>query len=191
MRKLSKDHLIDGQVYSMGTEYEIIKEGSNNWPGLDPREWESMTVNQLEQYLDNYEVNARDKNGSTPLLYALENKSNRKVIQFLIDTGADVNARNKYRITPLMMASAYSSNRQVIQSLIDNRADVTPRDSDGWTALMWASSENRNPDVIYILIDNGADVNVRDKSGSTALTIAYTNKNRDVAKLLRVNGARK
>ncbi len=39
------------EVYSAGTEYEIIKEGmADVWTELTIRDWESMTVDQLEQF---------------------------------------------------------------------------------------------------------------------------------------------
>ncbi len=158
MKKLSKDHLIDGRVYSAGTEYEIIKEGwegDRDWPKLSEREWESMTVGQLEQYLDRNDVNARDIYGERPLMFAVEHNTNKQVTQFLLDNGADVNARDEDGWTALMWASTYNS-RQVIQLLIDKGADVNTKDNNyGRTPLKQAYINNRS-DVAQLLIDNGA-----------------------------------
>jgi len=51
------------------------------------------------------DVNARDKNGWTPLMYAAWKNQNPEVIKVLLEAGADVNARNKYGGTPLMYAA--------------------------------------------------------------------------------------
>ncbi len=190
MKKLSKDHLIDGRVYPMGTEYEIIKEGSGEWPELTHRDWKSMTVSQLEQYLDSNDVNARTtEDRLTPLMFSSRYNSNRQVIQVLLDNGADIDARDEDGRTVLMLASAHNSNKEVIQTLIDNGADVNAGDRNGVTALMLASAHNSNKEVIQTLIDNGADVNAGDRNGVTALNRAYNYKRRDTAQLLIDNGA--
>ena len=55
------------------------------------------------------DVNARNKYGSTPLMYASGANQNPDVITTLINAGADVNARDKDGWTPLMYVSRVQS----------------------------------------------------------------------------------
>ncbi len=158
------------------------------WPALTDDAWESMTVELLNEYLGNNDVNARNISGWTPLMVASMYNSNKEVVQMLIDNGADVNARDEVGNTALEEASR-NSTPEVIQVLIDARADVNARDEVGSTPLMGASWRN-TPEVIQVLLDNGADLHVRAENGSTALSRAsFNNNNRQVIQLLIDNGA--
>jgi ankyrin repeat protein len=48
-------------------------------------------------------VNARDKNGKTPL-HMMGRYSNKETVEFLISGGADINAKDKNGKTPLYYA---------------------------------------------------------------------------------------
>ena len=50
------------------------------------------------------DVNFKDENGSTPLMWAAENCKSVPLVKALVNAGADVNARAKGGATPLMMA---------------------------------------------------------------------------------------
>ncbi len=102
-------------------------------------------------------VNIQDKNGFTPLTWAvLENNPNK--VKALLKQGASVHIQDKYGDTPLMYAIR-ENNPDIVKALLDNGADVNIQDKDGYTPLMWAVIYN-NPDIIKLLLDNGADVNV-------------------------------
>ncbi len=164
---------------------------AQEWPALTKDAWESMTVELLNEYLGNNDVNVWDDHaGKTALMWASTDNSNPEVIQALIDNGADVNAGcAEVGSTALMYASANNSP-EVIQVLIDNGADINARNFFKDTPLMWAASGNSNPEVIKLLIDNGADVHARDKYGQTALTSALRhNSNPEVIQVLKDNRA--
>ncbi len=91
------------------------------------------------------DVNARDKNGWTPLIAAASGNSDLAVIEALIKAKADVNARDKkYELTPLMLAARFNSNPAVIEALIKAKADVNARDISGKTAFDYAED---NPEI--------------------------------------------
>lgn len=90
------------------------------------------------------DVNARNKDGGTPLMLAAMNNSNPAVIEALIKAKADVNARNKDGLTPLMFAAMNYSNPAVIEALIKAKADVNARDKAGNTAFDYAED---NPEI--------------------------------------------
>ena len=121
------------------------------------------------------DINARDKDGKTPLMYAAWNNQNPEVIKVLLEAGADVNARDKNGWTPLMYA-AWNENPDVIKVLLEAGADVNARDKDGRTPLMWAAGSNQNPEVIKILLDAGADGKAKSNEGKTAFDYAEENK---------------
>ena len=90
------------------------------------------------------DVNARDKDGVTPLMAAAGFNSNPAVIEALIKAQADVNARHKDGFTPLMAAAGGNSNPAVIEALIKAKANVNARDISDKTAFDYAED---NPEI--------------------------------------------
>ncbi len=84
-----------------------------------------------------------------------------KVVEMLIDAGADPNSRNKEGETPLFK----SGDDNITATLLRRGADPHARDNRGRTALFDRYSVGKK----RLLIAAGTDVNVRDQSGQTAL----------------------
>ena len=81
-------------------------------------------------------VNARDKDGSTPLHCAVW-KGHQQVVALLLQAGADVNAQNEndhWGTTPLH-AAAHANQAAIAQLLIDHGADVQATDREGRTPM--------------------------------------------------------
>lgn len=81
-------------------------------------------------------INARDKDGSTPLHCATWN-GQLEVAALLIESGADVNAHNEndhWGTTPLH-AAAHANQTAIAQLLIDHGADVNAADREGRTPM--------------------------------------------------------
>ncbi len=97
-------------------------------------------------------------------------KSHYKVVQALLENGADVNAQGQSGWTALHSASR-SNNYDVVQALLDKRADVNAATADGKTPLMVASSGG-HIQVVKSLLAHGVNVNARDKNARTALSEA-------------------
>lgn len=136
------------------------------------------------------DINARTKDGKTPLMYAAYGNKNPKVIKVLLDASADINARDKDESTPLMYAASNNKNPEIIKALLEAGADVNARDKNGWTSLIIASGNNENLEIIEILLDAGADVNVRTEDGWTSLMYAQErNENPEVIEVLLEAGA--
>jgi ankyrin repeat protein len=81
-------------------------------------------------------IDARDKDGSTPLHCAAW-KGHTEVVAVLLAAGADVNANNNnehWGTTPLH-AAAHANQAAIAQLLIDKGADVNAHDLAGKTPL--------------------------------------------------------
>ena len=83
--------------------------------------------------------NARDKDGTTPLMYAAGYNQNPQVITTLLKAGADINARDRYNnMTPLMYAAWFNQNPEQITTLLAAGADAKAKSSVGKTAFDFA-----------------------------------------------------
>jgi ankyrin repeat protein len=101
-------------------------------------------------------INARDKDGSTPLHCAVW-KGHAPVVAVLLEAGADVNATNEndhWGTTPLH-AAAHANQAAIAQLLIDHGADVNSRDREGRTP-MFHTTFHKAKAVAKVLEKHGA-----------------------------------
>lgn len=68
------------------------------------------------------DVQMRDKDGWTALMYAVRYQNSLEIINLLIQNGAYIRVRNKYNATPLLLAADYSQNPQILELLLTNRS---------------------------------------------------------------------
>ena len=99
------------------------------------------------------DVDARDMDGSTPLMKAVL-IGNRQFAEVLLDHGADVNARNIHGITPLMVA-AHAGRNEIARLLIDRGADVNAREN----VALAIAGEQGNEELVRMLEEAGAVLN--------------------------------
>lgn len=86
--------------------------------------------------LDATLIEARDKDGSTPLHCAVW-KGHQAAVEFMVERGADVNVQNQndhWGTTPLH-AAAHANQAAIAEMLIERGADVNARDLKGKTPL--------------------------------------------------------
>jgi ankyrin repeat protein len=101
-------------------------------------------------------INARDKDGSTPLHCAVW-KGHELVVAALLAAGADVNAHNEndhWGTTPLH-AAAHANQAAIAQLLIDHGAEVNSQDRVGRTP-MFHTTFHKAKGVAKILEKHGA-----------------------------------
>ena len=114
-------------------------------------------------------------------------KRDDKLLEFLIDNGADVN--DKTNPSPIegytaLMLAAQTGNTNLLTKLIAKGLSVTAKDNRGWTALMYATLAEKVA-AMKILVEHAADVNVVDnETGKTALCMAIEKANCDAVRLL-------
>jgi len=93
--------------------------------------------------------------------------SQKSVVIFLVDKGADVNQVTLNGATPLLISSE-NGHLQVVQYWIEHGADVNRGNNHGTTPL-FMSSQNGHLPVVEYLIQHGADVNQGNNKGVTPL----------------------
>ena len=132
-------------------------------------------------------IDARDSNGSTPLLVAASSDDAAKVRQ-LLKAGANPNVRNKLDTTPLLEA-AFHSNSEIIEALLDAGADPNISGADGQTPLMLVA-RGTNVVAAKMLLGKGADPRASESQRrQTALMWAAANSQGPMTRLLLEVGA--
>jgi ankyrin repeat protein len=141
------------------------------------------------------DVNLRDNEGKTALLWAASNSlSNAKI---LVENGAKVNIAANDGMTPFLQATLGVSSGKVPIELCEllrkNSANVnaalTRKNATGWTALHYAVVNN-DANLVKYLIKHGANVNKSTAEGSSPLFLAKLNDNQKIIKILRNAGAK-
>ncbi len=155
-------------------------------------------------------VNATDRRGFTPLMWACANGS-VPVVTLLIENRASVDARAGDGTTALLLAAA-NGFTDIVRALLERGADVSAA-SGGLTAreyalarghtdiaellgsaetlgsrLLQAATEGHDM-VVRQLLSAGAPVNVTDAQGATALMIAARNGDLGILQALLTKGA--
>jgi len=133
------------------------------------------------------DVNAKARDGSTPLLAAIT-KQNVDVVEFLASNGADLNVRIDTLIP--LGAAMQLNNIEMARILISNGANVNAViDTKEGTTLLHAATFLGNLEIAKLLVTNGANVNAKMKNDFSTLHIAATKGHLEIVKLLVANGA--
>ncbi len=108
------------------------------------------------------DVNAADRFGYTPLMYAAQ-WERAEIVRLLIEAGASVTVTNGRGATPLHFAAGHGGDA-VVTLMLNHGAVADAKDNRGATPLMWAATFGQAASA-EALIAAGADVNARDSSG--------------------------
>ena len=143
-------------------------------------------------------VNAQDKLGHTPIVYATRSRKDEEKIERLLQAGADAKLKDLQKRSILMhliAKKAYGPDiskeleqlrrkeRKALKKqppsripILESGADVHATDHNGRSALMYAAS-NGEAHIIPHLLQAGADVHAKDSSGYTSLMYAASGGN--------------
>ncbi|WP_265022320.1 ankyrin repeat domain-containing protein [Wolbachia endosymbiont (group B) of Ischnura elegans] len=138
---------------------------------------DSNVVGEIEEKLKQVDTSG--------LLQLAVLKNNKRIVEALIQKGADVNGMDIYNRDPLYYAILHGNTRMV-EVLIKNGASVRKKYNDGSTPLHHAILGNRTK-IVEHLINNGADLNAVDEKGRTPLYLA--GRNTKMISILMKNGA--
>lgn len=133
------------------------------------------------------DVNARQADGSSPLLWAVY-KVDRELTQELLRRGADPDLRNAFGAAPLYEAIDLQ-DLALVNLLLESGADPDLADEDSQTPLMLAARAGSLP-IVATLLQAGAKVNVREKlREQSALMWAIAANSAPMVDLLISHGA--
>ncbi|OGE48611.1 hypothetical protein PENARI_c027G02139 [Penicillium arizonense] len=131
-------------------------------------------------------VNAQGGRLSNALQAASIN-GHEKVVQILLDQGADVNVQAGDYGSALQAASS-GGHEKVVQMLLDRGADINAQGGHFDNALQ-AASTNGHGKVVQMLLDRGADVNAEGGDYGYALQAASSGGHESVVQILLDRGA--
>lgn len=136
------------------------------------------------------EVNVRDNDQGTPLVYAAQ-KGNLAIVELLIKKGADIEAattKETDALNALNVASRYG-RLDVVKFLISKKAKLDVPNECTWCPLDYAAFQDHS-DVIKVLIEAGAPVNTLPDGRDYALYFCARRGGINSAKILLENGAK-
>ncbi|MDR3340661.1 MAG: ankyrin repeat domain-containing protein [Candidatus Symbiothrix sp.] len=116
-----------------------------------------LVTSLLEKGAD---VNAKDKNNTTALMFASA-KGNTEMVKLLLEKGADLAAKDEDEKTALAYASG-EGHTEIVKTLLEKGADVNAKGKYEKTALVYAS-DNGYIEVVKTLLENGGLVDEKYK----------------------------
>ena len=131
------------------------------------------------------DVNARNKEGVTPLQIAIQKKE-AQTIKLLTTNGANIHSVNKNKETPLTLA--LNSDNDIFEATV-NSNNIISQDAEGNTPLHIAIEKDAGLPKIQYLIDLTEDVNIRNGDGNNALFLAILKNRQKVGEMLLVKNA--
>lgn len=135
-------------------------------------------LDELKNFITKGSDVNRQYDGKSLLHFAIDNCENNyfKVIEFLINSGADINSYQSYlKETPLHRICARIKPKiEVIQLLLDRGADVKAENIAGKTPIFYCNF-SYSVELLNLLVKYGADVKHIDKYKNTILHDDYLN----------------
>ena len=122
-----------------------------------------------------------------PALVAASESNQEKIVQLLLNEGADPNTQGGASFNALHAASSYGSEA-IVKMLLQRGAKVNAPGGHWGNALQAASYHGYLP-IVETLLMNGADVNAQGGRHHNALEAAACGNKTDVARLLLAFGA--
>ena len=135
-------------------------------------------------FINNYNINTRDSNKNTLLIYSSEKNYLDVVEKILKIKNININLQNVNGNTALYVASAFINN-EVFKLLLQSKdININIQNNKGETVLNSSSKLGDIKNVKLLLQHNDINVNIQDSDGYTALYSATLNNNIDIVKIL-------
>ena len=152
----------------------------------------------FQHVLENYDVNLEQETsavieggypveGATPL-WTASTLGHLRLVQMLVDRGAQIEHTTDSRSTPLRGA-AFDGHCDVCEYLIERGADIDKPNQVGQSPLTIAAAMKKT-DCVELLIRKGANVNHRGHNGDTPLHVCVESGAVKIAEILVKAGAK-
>jgi len=144
----------------------------------------------IEKVIDKIDPNIQDKNGQATLLTVMQRKPiNHKLVELLLEKGADPNNKNQYNTTPLIIAVKNNDNK-LVKLLLDKGANPNVMQNGDWAVPLIDAIKSNNMEIIQMLLDHGADVNMKGLGQrNSLLTAVAARRSPTIIKLFLDHGA--
>ena len=142
------------------------------------------TINALKEF-PNVDVNAKDEDGKTALMYSAIYGDTKILITLLSLSGIDVNAEDEDGRTALMY-SAMNGDKETLTLMLEG-IKINAKDKDGRTALMYSAMHGDTETLETLMSVEGIDINTKDNDGRTALMYSAMNEDTETLETLLLN----
>ena len=112
------------------------------------------------------EILSSERHGIKPIHFTTD-KCDLKILQLLLNEGADINATNTEYFNTSLHIAAINGKLEIAQLLIDSGANINATNYKGFTPLYLASFHCQS-DMVKLLFCNNADISIKDVNGRTA-----------------------
>lgn len=138
------------------------------------------------------DVQLRDNEGWTALMYAVRYQNTLEVVTALVDHGAHLRVRNKYNATPLLLAADYSQNPEIIARLLRDRSSTEDEVFKAFILALTstAGSEHIQRSKVKLFLDMSIPLNRVWKGKTPLMYAAQYAASTSVLKMLLDSGAR-
>lgn len=120
-------------------------------------------VKQVEDIIKKgVDLNVPTSNGFSILYVAVSvsiqaNPDNTKIVQILLDNGANPNLQGEKDEEPVLILAIMSKNVAVAKLLLDHNADPNKKDKNGLSPYFYASTYAQNKEIVDTLLAKGAN----------------------------------
>ncbi|KAE9139620.1 hypothetical protein PF010_g510 [Phytophthora fragariae] len=177
----------DPSIESNGTTEDTSVNGSQNQANGSGGDNGEENAEEQEE-ANGFDINQEDLKGNTALHLAAMSPSERcqKMLQLLLENGADPNRANWFGYTPLhLFCSHQSGPASLINAFIEHGVNIHAQSLDGSTALHLAVGRG-SEDVAVALVSAGAFVHLLDAAGRSVVDLVEsTNQGSMLVPVLR------
>ncbi|CAG8214968.1 unnamed protein product, partial [Penicillium olsonii] len=131
--------------------------------------------------LSGKDIDSTDSTGTNPIISASQ-RGYEKVVQLLLEKGAEVNAPGGHLGNALQAASS-GGHHEIVQLLLETRAEVNAQGGHFGNALQAASYEGHDK-IVQLLLEKGAEVNAQGGYYGNALQAASSGRHDKIVQLL-------
>ena len=123
---------------------------------------EEKSVKKIELAIKSgHDINTKIyRNSFTPLHLAIYNKCNKKIIQLLLENGADVNIKCGAGQTVLDFTSSIKKNFEIVKLLLEHGAAGENAPDDWYLKSILHALNNNKLENLKLLLEYGAEPNI-------------------------------